>query len=207
MTATPLTLYSHPLSGHAHRAALALSLMEVPYITKNIDLRAREQRSDWFLKLNAAGLVPVLIDGDLILPESTAILVYLAEKYGKGMWLPDDAVGRAQVQRWLYLASTELMAGPAAARRIVLFGAPLDVAETREKADAFLTKLDRALEGRLWLVGESATIADLAHYSYVAHAPEGGVSLAPYSNVLLWLERVEALERFVPMQRTHVEAA
>jgi glutathione S-transferase len=62
--------------------------------------------------------------------------------------------------------------------------------------------LDPYLANRSFLVGEAPTLADVALYSYTAHAPEGGVSLEPYGNVRAWLARIEALPGFVPMRRT-----
>lgn len=62
--------------------------------------------------------------------------------------------------------------------------------------------LDQELAKRKFLTGATPTIADIAMYSYTAHAPEGGVSLEPYANIRAWLARIEALPGFVPMKRS-----
>jgi glutathione S-transferase len=62
--------------------------------------------------------------------------------------------------------------------------------------------MDAHLDGREWLAAERLTLADIAGYSYIAHAPEGGISLAPYPNIRAWLTRVEALPDFVGMARS-----
>ncbi|MGY6269651.1 glutathione S-transferase family protein, partial [Achromobacter denitrificans] len=106
-TARPstLTFYSFPLSGHAHRVALMLSLLDVPHRKVDVDLRGGEQKRPAFLALNPFGLVPVIDDGGVVVAESAAILVYLARRYGGQAWLPDDPAGAAAVQRWLSVAS------------------------------------------------------------------------------------------------------
>ena len=60
------------------------------------------------------------------------------------------------------------------------------------------------LQGKEWLVGDKPTIADVAHYSYIAKAPEGNVDLAEYDNVRNWLQRIEALNGFAPMMVSNV---
>lgn len=145
----------------------------------------------------------MLVDDGTIVADSTAILVYLAKTYDpSGRWLPHDAEGAAQVQRWLSAASGAIYLGPARARLITVFGAPFDPADTLERAHAVLQIIDQHLAGRLFLATDHATIADVAAYSYIAHAPEGNVSLEPYPNVTAWLARIEGLEGFVPMPRT-----
>jgi glutathione S-transferase len=62
--------------------------------------------------------------------------------------------------------------------------------------------MERTLERSAFLAAAHPTLADIANYAYVAHAPEGKVSLEPYPQVRAWLARIEALPRFVPMQRT-----
>ena len=87
----------------------------------------------------------------------------------------------------------------AIARAIKQFNAPLDHNQATRIAQRLLRFMEQHLAGRSYLAAEHATIADLACYSYVAHAPEGGVSLEPYPSVRAWLARVEALPAFVPM--------
>jgi glutathione S-transferase len=194
-----LTFYSFPLSGHAHRVALMLSLLDVPHRKVDVDLRGGEHKRPAFLALNPFGQVPVIDDGGVVVADSTAILVYLARRYGGQAWLPDDPAGAAAVQRWLSVASGPLASGPAAARLVALFGAPYDVESTLARTHALLAVMDGELAGRDFLAGAAATIADVACYAYVAHAPEGNVSLDAYARIRAWLGRIEGLPRFVPM--------
>ncbi|MFD4840987.1 glutathione S-transferase family protein [Achromobacter sp. NPDC058515] len=204
MPTTPLTFYSFPYSGHAHRVALMLSLLDVPHQTVNVDLRSGEQKRPGFLALNAFGQVPVIDDNGAVIADSNAILVYLAKRHGGEAWLPADPAGSAAVQRWLSVAAGPLAAGPAAARLVTLFGAPYDVQATLARAHALLAVMEGELGSREFLAGNAPTIADVACYAYVAHAPEGNVSLAGYPHVRAWLARIENLPRFVPMASSPV---
>ncbi len=199
LPAAPIRLYRAPLSGHSHRAQLMLSLLELPHELVEVDLRNGGQHAPEFLALNPFAQVPVLVDGDVVIADSTAILVYLAKRYGDAAWLPEDPVGAAQVQRWLSLASGPIFAGPCAARLVTLFDAPFDHAKAVAGAAKLLATLDGMLAGRRFALGDTPTIADVAGYSYIAHAPEGGVTLEPFPNVRAWLARIEALPGFVAM--------
>lgn len=198
------TLYRFPLSGHAHRAELFLSLLGLPAELVDVDLRKGAHKQPEFLAMNPFGQVPVLRDGDAVIADSTAILVYLARKYGGDTWLPSDPLQAAQVQRWLSISSGQIASGPARARLITLFGARYDSEETIAQAHALLRVIESELQGRAWLVGDAPTLADVAAYTYIAHAPEGNVDLGPYPALGAWLRRVEALPGFVPMQTSPV---
>ncbi|WP_244191724.1 glutathione S-transferase family protein [Komagataeibacter swingsii] len=190
-----ITLYGTPLSGHAHRVRLLLSMLGLDYHFEVVDASSPELRH-----INPLGQVPVLRDGDLVLADSNAILVYVAKAYGAGtQWLPDDPVGAAHVQRWLSIAAGELRQGPAAARMVALFHKAGEPADARARAAKLLGFMDAFLRGRSYLAADCPTLADLACYGYTAHAPEGGISLDPYPAVRAWLERIEALPGFVPL--------
>ncbi|WP_316191915.1 MULTISPECIES: glutathione S-transferase [unclassified Bradyrhizobium] len=201
-------LYHFALSGHAHRARLMLSLLGLPCELVEVDLKGGAHKRPDFLALNSFGQVPVLVDGDAVIPDSNAILVYLAGRYdGSGTWLPRDPLGQAPVQRWLSAAAGPLAFGPAAARVATLFGVPLDMARAHQLANSLFGVMECELAARPYLTGATPTIADVALYSYTAHAPEGGVSLTPYPNVQAWLARIADLPGFVPMQASAVSAA
>ncbi|SAI68214.1 glutathione S-transferase [Bordetella ansorpii] len=203
-----MKLYSVSLSGHAHRARLFLSLIGQSVELIEVDIPNRAHKQPEFLKLNSFGQVPVLVDGDHVVADSNAILVYLGKKFGKTDWLPEDAAQAAAVQRWLSVAAGELAFGPAAARLVTVFGAPLDAEVAINLAHVLLKRMDDALAGQPWIAGgQHPTIADVALYSYTAHAPEGNVDLKAYANVRQWLARVEALPGFVAMPRTPVGLA
>ncbi|MTW12128.1 glutathione S-transferase [Pseudoduganella eburnea] len=202
-----MKLYYHPISGHAHRAHLFLSLLGLDFELVEVDLMKAEQKTDAFLKLNPFGQVPVLEDEGIVVADSNAILVYLASRYGDPSWLPKDPVGAAMVQRWLSVAAGEIASGPATARIINLFKKPVDPADAIARAHRILGLVDGSLVGKQWIAGGQPTIADIALYSYIARAPEGNVDLAPYASITAWLARVEALPRFQPFIKSPVGLA
>jgi glutathione S-transferase len=197
-----MKLYHHPLSGHAHRACLFASLLQLPHELVEVDLQAGAHKTPEFLRMNPFGQIPVLDDDGVIVADSNAILVYLAKKAGRADWLPEDPQGAALVQRWLSVAAGEVAYGPAAARLITVFGARYNPEEVIARAHALLAKLDHELAQRDWLAGDRPTIADVAIYSYVARAPEGNVDLSGYPAVTAFLRRTEALPGFLPFTQT-----
>lgn len=202
MTQPAIKLYRHPLSGHAHRVELMLSLLKLPTDLVFVDLANGAHKTPEFLAINAFGQVPVIDDNGTVLSDSNAILVYLAKKYGNDTWLCNDPLASASIQRWLSVAAGQLAYGPASARLITVFGAPLNADDVIARSHALLKVMDLELATAPFLAGASPTIADVANYSYIAHAPEGNVSLQAYPNVRAWLAKVEALPGFVPMPRT-----
>ena len=202
----PIRLYHHPISGHAHRVRLFLSLLSLPFEAVEVDLLKGEQKRPEYLAMNPFGQVPVIQDGALTLADSNAILTYLALRYDtSGQWLPRDPVGAALVQRWLSQAAGSLVNGPGNARVNVLFQRPHDP-RCGEIAANLFKRLDEHLATQPYLVGEQPTIADIAMHTYTAHAPEGGVSLQPFAHLRAWLQRIEALPGFVGMARNPVLA-
>jgi glutathione S-transferase len=198
MSGTGIVLHGTELSGHTHRVALLLRMLDLEF--RFVPAPADVRTSAAFRKLNPLGQIPVLQDGDLTLADSNAILVYLAKRYAPGgSWLPEEAVAAARVQRWLSVAAGEVMYGPAIARMVSQWNMPGDLGRAKIIADRLLGFMDDHLRERRFLAAEHPTIADLACYSYVAHAPEGGIPLDDYSSVQAWLRRVEALPKFEPL--------
>jgi len=202
-----MKLHGVPLSGHVHRVQLFLGLLGLPHEFITVDLAGGANRTPAFLAMSPFGEIPVLEDGDVVLADSTAILVYLALQYDdSGRWLPREPVAAARVQRWLSTASGKIAYGPAAARLVTVFGAPID----HERVKSIAVRLFDTMEGELespYLVGDAPTLADVAAYSYIAHAPEGGVSLKPYPRIRAWLDEVRALPGFVGMPASRAGVA
>jgi len=199
-----MKLYSHPLSGHSHRAQLFLSLIGQPAELIEVDLAKGAHKKPEFLKINRFGQVPVLVDGSVTIADSNAILVYVAKKLGKTEWLPESPEAAAAVQRWLSVAAGPIAFGPAAARLITVFGAKFNAEEVIARAHAVLKTIEGELDGKSWIAAAHPTIADVALYSYVARAPEGNVDLSSYANVRAWLRRIEGLPGFVVFGKTAV---
>lgn len=201
-----LKIYSFPLSGHSHRVILFASLAGIAYEVTNLDLANGEHKKPPYLSINPAGQVPAIVDGSNVVADSNAILVYLARKYAPE-FLPEDPVSEAEVQKYLSLAAGEIAFGPAAARLINVFNADLDRDFSHAIAAKALTRLEGALADKDFLVGNRPSIADVAVYSYVAHAPEGDISLQPYPNVRRLLRNIESLDGFVAFTATKVGLA
>src|SRR5437667_1434331 len=130
-----------------------------------VNLLAGEHRRPEFLKINPAGKLPVLVDGDLVLTESVAIVLYLAEKYPEKGLLPADLTARAQVNRWLLFAATELEQPLwRISRHTALYPEdkrlPGDVALARQEFKEMAAVLETHLQGRQLAVGDRATRAD-----------------------------------------------
>ena len=202
---TQIVLHGVSLSGHTHRVALMLNALGLTYRFE--DAPGPVRASPAFLALNPLGQIPVLQDGELTLADSNAILVYLALTCDpERRWLPVDARVQAQIQRWLSVAAGQLASGPAAARVSAVFGRPSNpqhAATARQLFDV----MEGHLADRDWLAADHATIADVALYTYTAHAPEGGIALGPWPRLGAWVARVEALPRFVGMKRSPVPAS
>jgi len=202
-----MKLHYHPLSGHAHRARLFLSLIGATYDLVEVDLAKGAHKQPDFLALNRFGQVPVLEDEGVAIADANAILVYLAKKLGRTDWLPEDATGAAAVQRWLSVAAGQIAFGPAAARLITVFGAGFNAEEVITRAHGVLKVIEAELATREWIAAANPTIADVALYSYIARAPEGNVSLDDYPAVQGWLRRIESLPGFVDFVNTPVGLA
>jgi glutathione S-transferase len=147
------------------RALWGLKELDSDFEFVPVNILAGEHRRPDFLRLNPAGKVPVLVDGDLVLTESAAIVMYLADKYRDKGLLPADLKERAEAYRWVMFAVTELeqplwritrhtFLYPEAKRL------PQDIVLAREEFVAMATILDRHMEGRAFIVGDRMTIAD-----------------------------------------------
>lgn len=203
-----IKLHHFALSGHSHRALLCLSLLGLPYEVLPVDLGKGQQKSPAFLALNPFGQVPVIQDGDVTVADSNAILVYLARRYDStAQWLPTDPIGLAEVQRWLSAAAGLLAFGPAHARMGHVFKRPIEP-RAYALATTLLGVMEQQLAAQRYLASQTQpTIADVALYTYTAHAPEGGIDLGPYAHVRRWLADIEALPGFVGMPRSPIVPA
>lgn len=194
-----MKLYDFELSGNCHRVRMLLAFLNKPCERVMVDLRAGEQRTPEYLKLNPRGQVPVLTDGDFTVWDSQAILVYLARAYGGETWLPTDARGMAEVMQWMAVSENEILYGLARARAMQKFGVPGDIDACRQTGHKILDVMNSHLAARDWLACGRLTIADVACFPYVGLAPEGGVPLDAYANVGRWIARIKALPGYVAM--------
>ncbi|MDO6684356.1 MULTISPECIES: glutathione S-transferase family protein [unclassified Agarivorans] len=201
-----LKLYDFELSGHAHRARLMLALLKLPYEKVTVNLAQGEHKQDDYRAINPFTQVPVLDDDGLVIRDSIAIITHLANRYAPE-WNPQTVNEQAEIQQWLALAARTLAEGPARARLITVFGAQFDQAAVIAASHQTLEIVNQLLNGKQWMAANKPTIADIACYSYIAHAPEGKVALDAYPNILAWLSNVEALDGFEGMQKTPLQPA
>ena len=198
-----LKLYGHPLSGNVYKAKLLMSFLGIDYENIDIALEKGEHQQPDFLALNPFAQVPVLQDGDVVLADAQAILVYLARQYGGAeadKWLPLEELPMAQVLRWISTPAGEVRQGPEFARLYHLFKvSTIDIEQTSKKATFILQQLEQHLTQRDWLACDRLTIADVAVFPYVALSRDGQVPLEVYPWVMNWIERIKQQPGFVGM--------
>ncbi|WP_243368040.1 glutathione S-transferase family protein [Microvirga solisilvae] len=192
-------LHGIAFSGPTYKVGLMLSLAGEPFDYVHVNMMAGEHKQPPHLSKQRYGQVPLLIDRNngRHLCQSAAILEYLADTLGKfgGATLDE----RLQVREWLYWDFDRLASQVYRCRTIKLGirPAPQEVYDAHAAGgDAALKVLDQHLVGRDWIVGESATIADIDIYGVTGYAEEGGFDLAAYPNIQAWMKRVEALPGF-----------
>ncbi|MBW4663643.1 MAG: glutathione S-transferase family protein [Chroococcus sp. CMT-3BRIN-NPC107] len=194
-----LKLYDLNLSGNCYKVRLMLSLLRLEHELVAVNLQAGEHKSSTFLKLNPFGQVPILIDGDVIIRDSQAILVYLARRYGGEDWLPVEAEEMAKVVQWLSTTANEIQQGIAASRLHFIFNAPIDLELAQNKAYKVLQVINEALQGQNWLECARPTIADIACFPYIALAADGKIVLKDYPHVIAWISRIKQLPGYISM--------
>lgn len=193
-----ITLYEFAISGNCHKVRLMLSLLGLAHQSIAVNGAEREHKSARFLAKNPFGQVPVLVDKDLVLRDSQAILVYLASQYDDG-WLPAKPAEMGQIAAWLSTAANEVARGPGMLRMHYKFSRKIDVAAAQEVTTQLFAILESHLGAHPWLALGRPTIADVAVYPYVALAPEGHVDLKPYPAICAWLDRFQAIPGYVGM--------
>lgn len=196
-----LRLYDRELSGNAYKVRLLMALLGLAH--EKIDVRMENGKNvvdDEYLRLNPRGQIPTLQDGDVTLWGSTAILCYLASRYdADARWLPREPAHLGAVMQWMELAQNEILSGLGLARIIRLFGVAGDLEQAQRAGLRALEVLESRLAAADWLAGDHATVADIACFPYTALAGQGGIDTAPFPATRRWIERVTALDGFVPM--------
>jgi glutathione S-transferase len=191
-----MRLYDYAPSGNCFKARLLLALLDRQYERVPVDIFGGDTLTPEYGRLNPLRETPVLeLDDGSVITQSNAILWYLGEGTP---FLPDDALGRAQVVQWLFFEQERVMMGIGGARFRMLTGRNPDVVPARRVlAESALETLEVHLEQRDWLVGAGPTIADVSVFAYAHVAPDAGFDLGVYPAVAAWLERVGALPGYV----------
>ncbi|NLY93122.1 MAG: glutathione S-transferase family protein [Myxococcales bacterium] len=190
-----MKLYTHPLSTYARRVTMAALEKGIELETVVVDMAAREHRGEAYKKLNPYGRVPTLVDGDLVLYESTAILEYLEDRFPSPPLVPEDAADRARTRMHMKLCDLQLTPQTSTIifpkRFIPKDRWRLDAMEkAKQEIEAHLAILDRELEGKTWLVAERFTLAELAYAPFLDFL--GLMEIAPPPNVGSWAARMLA---------------
>lgn len=178
------------------RALWALQELDAEFEFVAVNILAGETRHPDFLRLNPAGKLPVLVDGDFVLTESAAIVMYLAEKYGAKRLMPADLKERAQAYRWSLFAVTELEQPLwRIAKHTFLYPEdkrlPEDIALAREEFVAMAAVLEQHMDGRAFIVGDNITIADCVTAYVLDWGNENGL-IDDFPNLKAYFERMYA---------------
>ncbi len=193
------TFYSYPVSQHSRRVIALLEIAGLDYDLRHVAMDKGEYLSAEYLAINPNHQVPTLIDGDVKIHESNAILRYLCHKHDLKDWYPDDPATRAVVDQWLDWGQCRLsQAAVDIVLNTVFMGENGDAAAIKrghEKMAELSPILNDGLEGRNFLAGDKPTIADLAIASNISHLAYADAS-PKQPNIVNWLNRVCAIEGF-----------
>ena len=197
-----MLLYDSPDSGNCYKVRLLLAHLGLPYERRTVDVVDRSNRADVLGDLNPALRVPTLVlDDGRPLAESGAIGWYLAEGT---RFVPSDRYRRAQVLQWLFFEQYEHEPAIAVVRFWVAYSGRPEafvgrIDERMEAGYRALAAMERQLEGRVYLVDDTLTLADIALYAYTHVAGEGGFDLAAFPAIRAWLDRVADEPGHVPI--------
>ncbi|NVB78391.1 MAG: glutathione S-transferase family protein [Kofleriaceae bacterium] len=192
----------NPLSPNVRRVRLTAAVLGLELEEKQLDFTRGEHKSPEYLALNPNGAVPTLVDGDLVLTESRAIMQYLASKKPESGLLPRDEKSRAEVTRWQFWDASHFASqlGTLVFERMIkpMFG--MGEPDQRKIEDAisgcrrFGAVLDTHLAGKQYIVGSSLTIADLTIACSLMYAKQTEAPVGDFPNIQSWFSRVSDLD-------------
>lgn len=197
-------LYDYLFSGNCYKVRLLLSQLGIEYESRPVDIIAGETKEPWFLRKNPVGQVPTLeLTDGTCLRESSAILTHLAEGTP---FLPAPGLARTRVLEWLCFeqSNVSIVIGRARFRRTfpdVVPTRPEEFEAWQRQGNRALRVLEQRLHDYSFLVDEGYTIADIALFAYVHCADQGGFSLYPYPAIRSWVERIEEMPGYLPIDR------
>lgn len=198
-----MKFYGDSQSGNCYKLQLVASLLNIPYEWIELDIKNGDTRTESFLKLNPNGKIPILeLEDGRVLSESNAILNFLAE--GSEL-VPKDPFERAKVLQWQFFEQYSHEPYIAVARFIQHYlGIPkerrLEYESKQVGGHKALQVMEQQLGKTSFLVGDHISIADISLFAYTHVAHEGGFELSNYPNILNWIQRIKALNRFQPMK-------
>lgn len=193
-----IRLHSTKQSINGYKVRLLLAILDLPYELVELDMYAGEHKREPFLTLNPFGQMPALTDGDYVIADSHACLVYVARKYDStNRWLPIDAEREAKVAEWLSKSANEVHQGPWMKRAKIRRPDAIKLSdeEIDARCDHILRLMDAHLAKREWLAIDAATIADISCFGPISMLKVSGYDTDRWPNVTRWLDRVRALPR------------
>jgi len=198
-----IKLHGLDISGNTYKAKLLMSFLNINFTFSELDISKQQHKSDDYLKLNPRGEFPVLEDDSLVIWDSQAILVYLANKYGgtpdDNHWYPGNAAQLAHITQWLTVANDDIFNSLGKARSVIKFSHEGELEILHAKGKAILHWIDQHLSHQLWLATDHLSIADIACYPYIALCEEGKLSLNGYPAIHRWLKRIQETEGYISM--------
>ena len=196
-----MKLYHHPFSSNARKAIMAQKLLGIPAELVFVDLAKGEQNRPEFLAKNPNHAVPVLEDGDFVLSESHAIMIYLAEQKDGQTLYPAERHARAKVSQWLFWCSNHL--SPAISglnfennlKRMYGQGDadPAQVARHERFFKQYATVLDGQLGQTEWVTGKTMTLADIAIAAPLMYIQAAKLPVAGLTHLERWMGSVSDL--------------
>jgi glutathione S-transferase len=205
-----IELYDYELSADAYKVRLLLSMLDVPYASRLVELYpAREHEAEWFRAISPRAELPVIVDAGRTIADVGAILTHLARTHdSSGTWYPSPngtTSNTGETAMWLSRAAELARTCGAARLHDVLLQHQIDIVAARSAAFALLRMIDEHLwfgeqVGDAWLCpGAKPTIADIACFPDIMLAEEGGIELDEFGAIRRWGDRIRALPGFVPM--------
>lgn len=204
-----LTLYDHPRSGNCYKVRLFLALIDKDYQSVFVDVLARKNHTEEFERISAFQQVPALVDGDVSIWDSHAVLLHLAHKYAPEWLAGPPHLG--DMYAWISVSAneianslqplrlTQVVSNAEAAHHLGVSEALLDVRGMQQRTERVLRRMDKRLASHDWLAGSNApTVADIACYGYAALAEEAAVDMSVYPALAAWRNRIQELPRYVP---------
>ena len=195
-----MKLYGFPPSPNTWKVRAVAAHIGLPLELVLVDLSKGQQRTPEYLALNPTGRTPTLVDGDLVLWVSTAIMHYLANQKPNSLW-PSNARSRADIMRWQSWQLQHWSEGcnPMVFQRLVkklLDLGPPDAVVLEKATECFHREarvLDAHLSKQPYLTGSEPTLADISVAASIAYNKEAGMPLEPYGHIRDWFARVTAL--------------
>ncbi|HEX3036678.1 MAG TPA: glutathione S-transferase family protein [Thermodesulfobacteriota bacterium] len=199
-----IKLYNHPLSGNCYKVRLLLNHLGLKYERIDVDIFKGEQSKPELVMLNPNKKIPVIVDGDFVMWESNAILLYLGKKFSPNPFYSESPEIFGVISQWLFFGKTTIDPTLARARYMVRFVPEescieKDLISLQEAGKSALQILNAHLKDNEFLAG-SYSIADMGCYPYVSTAEEGGISLSQFPAVQNWCNRISTRPGYVSME-------